>query len=96
MSELTKEKRAEILLLRKHYRNVFAGSSGHVVFHDLLTRCYFFNDDITPEAWEMIARRNFIMEIIELLGCADNPELTTKAIRESILKLPLTTKKDEE
>lgn len=86
------EDRAKILNLRKHYRNVFTGSSGNIVFHDLLTRCYFFNDDATPEAWEMIARRNFIMELLEILGCADDPELTAKAILDSIIKLPMTKK----
>lgn len=88
------DERTKKITLRNHYRNVFAGSSGDIVFLDLIERCHFFEDEITPDDWEKIARRNFIMELIEILGCGDDPKLTAKAIKDSIIKLPMTVKKD--
>jgi len=93
-STLLEEARTEVLQLRQHYRNVFSASSGDIVFFDLLKRCGYFNDNLSPDDWEMIARRNFINELLELLGCADNPDKTAKAIKDSIINLAMTEKED--
>lgn len=87
----------DILELRQHYRNVLCGSSGTVVFHDILSRGGFFNNDFSHESPEELGRHNLVMEIIEILGAyAENPERVSKAISDALLQQPIKEIKDEE
>lgn len=90
--EMTDDERKQVLELRQAYRNVFSGSGGKIVFHDMLKRSFFFNDDLTPDMTDALGRRNFMAETLEILGCADIPEATSFAIAEAILNLPMLSK----
>lgn len=96
MDYLNNEERKQITELRLHYRTCFDSPSGRIVFANMLLRCYFFNDDLSHENPEMIGRHNFIMETLEILGTADNPQNTAVAIVDSILKLPLLENLDNQ
>ncbi|MFZ2937665.1 MAG: hypothetical protein WA066_03050 [Candidatus Omnitrophota bacterium] len=83
------EDQKAIVELRQHYKNVFSSSSGKIVFHDMLKRSFFFNDDLTPDLTDALGRRNFMAETLEILGVADNPYMTSSAIAEALLNLPI-------
>lgn len=86
---LNDEERNEIIELRQHYRAVFSSPSGRLVLTNMMMRCGFFNDDLSHESPQLIGRHNFIMETLEILGTADNPQRTANAIVEAILLQPL-------
>ena len=82
------DERNSILELRQHYRVVFSSPSGKLVLTNIMMRCGFFNDDLSHGEPQLIGRHNFIMETLEILGTADNPQRTAEAIVEAILLQP--------
>ena len=96
---LNKEERKQVIDERQAWRNVFNSPSGRVVFRRFAYECYFYNDEILPENIDAIGKNNYFKTIIERLGCADDPELTSNAIADAILdaclKLPMVSKKEE-
>lgn len=99
MNELTSEERKLILQERMAWRDMFSSASGKVAFRRMARELYFYNDDLTVENPEGMARNNYFKCILERLGVSDNPEMTTNAVSDAILdallKLPLTVKEDE-
>lgn len=85
---MDEEERKEILIQRNHYRVTFGTPSGRLVLLDILNNCCFFNDDLTPEMTDSLGKRNEAARILEVLGCADDPEITKMAVIEAILKTP--------
>lgn len=86
---LNDEERKQILEMRQHYRIVFSSPSGRLVLANMMQRCGFFNDDLSYDDPQLIGRHNFIMETLEILGTADNPQRTMDAMVNAILMQPL-------
>ena len=89
------------LELMQHYRNTFFTPSGHEVLKDLMKQGYFFNfgeAEITADMPEAIGKRNLVNYILNMLGCADNPELAFDSIINGMANVPIiskTTDKEE-
>ncbi len=80
------------LEIRQHYRNAFSGSSGKVVFHDLMLRAGFFD-----EGAEFNDRRNMMVEIIKILGAfSEDPITASKAMCDALLSQPISRSTPEE
>lgn len=84
------------LEMRQHYRSTFFTPSGREVLKDLLIKNYFFNDNLTVEMSEIVGKQNAVKAIVNMLSCADMPELTVEAIIDGMEKVPLIVKPEEE
>jgi hypothetical protein len=91
------EEPAEILELRTHYRNIFQSPSGSLVFNDMVIRSGFF-DELSSANPEAMGARNFMLEIIKILGAwSVDPLTVSNAVSDALLRQPIqTVKKDEE
>ncbi len=87
----------EIIELRQHYKNAFSGSSGQVVFHDMMLRAGIFDSDIAEDKAEAEGRRNFMVETIKIIGAyGENPEAVSKAVCDALLQQPIKIAREEE
>jgi len=95
-NELTEEERQAILDERRAWRAMFNSPAGRIAFRRMAKECYFFNDNLSPNDYDGIAKNNYFKTILERLGDATRPDATADAIADAILdallKLPLASK----
>ena len=91
--KLTKRDRQDIINMKLKYRNVFNGTAPiaqcREVLRHILENMYTFNNEVAPDDVEKNVLRNHGMWLIEILGSGD-PDLTTDAIIDSVMKTPPT------
>ena len=79
------------------YRAVFGTTDGKEVLRDILKILYVFNSDTPDNAPEIMGKRNAGCEIIEMLGCLNDQELTLEGMIEGLINnVPMTNPKIEE